>query len=134
MKKIIKWKTKAFTLVELIVVITILAILWTISFISFQNYSKEARDAKRMTDVRNLLTKLNVEQASQWYSYKEMLKNPSGHKVEINWDDTIDAYQWILDFELLRESRNNFQDPETKGNYDFATAKWKAEYNWKEQW
>lgn len=44
-------KSKAFTLVELIVVITILAILGTISFVSFSGYTLTARDSKRTANV-----------------------------------------------------------------------------------
>ncbi len=41
--------TKAFTLVELIVVITILAILWTIWFVSYTWFMSTARDSNRLT-------------------------------------------------------------------------------------
>jgi prepilin-type N-terminal cleavage/methylation domain-containing protein len=54
-------KTKAFTLIELIVVITIFVILSTISFIALQGYSTDARDAKRISDINNLLSKVNIE-------------------------------------------------------------------------
>jgi len=50
MKKI----TKAFTLVELIIVITILAILATIAFVSFQNYVRDARDGNRLATLKNI--------------------------------------------------------------------------------
>jgi prepilin-type N-terminal cleavage/methylation domain-containing protein len=52
--------TKAFTLVELIVVITILAILWTIGFISLQWYSKSARDSTRISDITSMEKILNL--------------------------------------------------------------------------
>ena len=119
---------RAFTLVELIVVITILAILWTIAFISLQWYSSEARDAKRWTDVRGLLTKLNIEQTSKWLSYKEMLKSPEMHNLRINWDDTAESYEWTINFELLKEGPNNFRDPDTKADYEFATANWTSSW------
>jgi prepilin-type N-terminal cleavage/methylation domain-containing protein len=51
----------AFTLVELIVVITILAILATISFITFQGFSAEARDSKRLSDIKSLISKITIE-------------------------------------------------------------------------
>lgn len=124
---------KAFTLVELIVVITILAILWTIGFISIQNYSKEARDSKRLTDVRSLLTKLSLEQTTSWLPYKKLLITTIPHTVYVGWKPNSEAYQWIVDFELLKESQKNFQDPESNTDYDFATVKWKAEYNWTPQ-
>ena len=43
-----------FTLVELIVVITILSVLWTISFVSLQWYTENARDTKRISDVKSI--------------------------------------------------------------------------------
>ncbi|MFK7780068.1 MAG: prepilin-type N-terminal cleavage/methylation domain-containing protein [Candidatus Gracilibacteria bacterium] len=52
--------TKAFTLVELIVVITILAILGTIAFISLQGYSATSRDSVRIYDVSNMKTSLEL--------------------------------------------------------------------------
>jgi prepilin-type N-terminal cleavage/methylation domain-containing protein len=53
---------KAFSLVELIIVIVIIAIVSTISFVSIQNYAAATRDTKRITDTRNLLEKINIEQ------------------------------------------------------------------------
>jgi prepilin-type N-terminal cleavage/methylation domain-containing protein len=47
----ISQKTKAFTLVELIIVITILAILATIGFLSYQSYILDARDGKRISEL-----------------------------------------------------------------------------------
>ena len=55
-----KQQTKAFTLVELIVVITILAILGTIAFISLQGYSADSRDSVRISDVSNMKTSLEL--------------------------------------------------------------------------
>ncbi|MDD2871264.1 MAG: fibrinogen-like YCDxxxxGGGW domain-containing protein [Candidatus Gracilibacteria bacterium] len=54
--------TKAFTLVELIVVITILAILGTIAFISLQGYSTNARDSTRISDISSIKTSLELFQ------------------------------------------------------------------------
>lgn len=53
-------QTKAFTLVELIVVITILAILGTIAFLSLQWYSQDARDSSRVSDINNIQTSLEL--------------------------------------------------------------------------
>ena len=55
-----KQQTKAFTLVELIVVITILAIFWTIAFISLQGYSRDSRDSVRISDISNIRTSLEL--------------------------------------------------------------------------
>ena len=59
-------ETKAFTLVELIVVITILAILWTIAFISVQSYSANARDSVRIANLTNMDKWLAIIQAKDW--------------------------------------------------------------------
>ncbi|MFK7779715.1 MAG: fibrinogen-like YCDxxxxGGGW domain-containing protein [Candidatus Gracilibacteria bacterium] len=54
--------TKAFTLVELIVVITILSILGTIAFVSLQGYSADARDSARTSDMSRIKTSLELFQ------------------------------------------------------------------------
>ncbi|MDD5213746.1 MAG: prepilin-type N-terminal cleavage/methylation domain-containing protein, partial [Candidatus Gracilibacteria bacterium] len=56
-------KTKAFTLVELIIVITILAILATIGFMSYQLYTADARDGKRVADLGQMKNGLEIYQA-----------------------------------------------------------------------
>ncbi len=56
-----KRTTKAFTLVELIVVITILAILGTIAFISLQGYSADARNSKRTSDINNIISAMSIK-------------------------------------------------------------------------
>ena len=81
-------KTKAFTLVELIVVITILAILWTIAFISLQWHSENARDSVRISDMKNIEKWLELMLTKRW-----TVSLPED-KVDIiaNW--TVFAYQW----------------------------------------
>ena len=59
-------QTKAFTLVELIVVITILAILGTIAFISLQWYSRDSRDSVRISDVSAMKTSLELFHLDAW--------------------------------------------------------------------
>ena len=59
-------QTKAFTLVELIVVITILAILWTIAFISLQWYSRDARDSVRQSDIANIVKSMGLYETVTW--------------------------------------------------------------------
>ena len=51
-----KFKIKAFTLIELIVAISIIAILATISYIMVQNYNKETRNVVRVSEI-NILEK-----------------------------------------------------------------------------
>lgn len=61
-----KLRTKAFTLVELIIVVTILAILWAISFISMQWYSASSRDSVRVTDITAMKTWLELYHLQVW--------------------------------------------------------------------
>ena len=51
---------KAFTLIELLVVIAIIRILATLAVVSLQNARKNARDAKRMADVKQIQTVLEL--------------------------------------------------------------------------
>jgi prepilin-type N-terminal cleavage/methylation domain-containing protein len=121
-----------FTLVELIVVVTILAILWTIAFISLQWYTQEARDSKRISDVRSLISKITIENA-KWISYSEIMNE--------NWEDTSLTINWtsqtgtqnkddLINWELLKENKENFVDPLTKSPYPFAYAIWNSNWQW----
>ena len=60
-------KYSAFTLVELIIVITILTILGTIAFVSLQWYSKSARDSRKVGDINNIKTSLELFILNTWY-------------------------------------------------------------------
>jgi prepilin-type N-terminal cleavage/methylation domain-containing protein len=77
---------KAFTLVELIVVITILAILWTIAFISFQWYSKQARDSRRISDIANIKTSLELFILNSWYYPQPDIVSWWSWAVYYSWD------------------------------------------------
>ncbi len=55
--------TKAFTLVELIVVITILAILATIGFLSLQGYTGDAKNATTKANVKSVAESMVNEAA-----------------------------------------------------------------------
>ena len=118
-------KTKAFTLVELIVVITILAILWTIAFISLSWYSKEARDAKRATDTSSLLSKINIEE-TRWTPLSDLITNTEDAYLQILWNSgSLVKTFWEADFKTLKEDEKNFRDPSNKSqNYPMAYAVW----------
>ena len=51
---------KAFTLIELLVVIAIIAILATLAVVALQNSRASARDAKRLADVKQMQTALEL--------------------------------------------------------------------------
>jgi len=53
-------KKKAFTLVELLVVIAIIGLLATLSVLSLNNARAKARDAKRVADVKQMMTALEL--------------------------------------------------------------------------
>ena len=123
---------KAFTLVELIVVITILAILWTIAFILLSWYSAEARDAKRLTDIRNLYSKITIEN-TKWTSLEDLLNHEKTNSWIIINTETKTSEQWTVNFANLNENPENFKDPKTGENYVFWYAKWTIERNWKQE-
>lgn len=90
----IKQKTRAFTLVELIIVITILAILATIWFISFQNYTKDARDWNRLATVANIQKWLDIYALQStkypepnWIVLSWSLNNQELTRVWIIWEE-----------------------------------------------
>ncbi|MFA5644400.1 MAG: prepilin-type N-terminal cleavage/methylation domain-containing protein [Patescibacteria group bacterium] len=59
-KKNNKTKEPAFTLVELLVVIAIIGILATLAIVSLQNARARARDAKRIADIKQIQTALEL--------------------------------------------------------------------------
>ncbi len=63
---------KAFTLVELLVVIAIIAILATLAIVALQQARKSARDAKRIADIRQMQTALELY-FNDWGQYPDAL-------------------------------------------------------------
>ncbi len=69
--------TKGFTLVELVVVITIIGIMTTVGIVSYRNTLKETRDQKRMVNLQNIRSSLELYRSSQTNSvYPLTLKTP----------------------------------------------------------
>jgi prepilin-type N-terminal cleavage/methylation domain-containing protein len=130
--KVLEHKTKkAFTLAELIIVIIILAILWTIAFIFLQWYSIDARDVKRITDVRGLLDKINIEVA-KGMKLGDSMANGFQTWITIN-SSGAETNIWIVNFENLKENQESFQDPLNGKDYPFAFSEWYTEVNWEEK-
>lgn len=55
-----KTKKPAFTLIELLVVIAIIGILATLGVVALQSARKNARDAKRIADIKQIQTALEL--------------------------------------------------------------------------
>lgn len=53
-------KNKGFTLIELLVVIAIIGILSTLAVVSLNNARQKSRDAKRVSDIRQVQTSLEL--------------------------------------------------------------------------
>lgn len=53
-------KNKGFTLIELLVVIAIIGILSTLAVVSLNNARQKSRDAKRVSDIKQIQTSLEL--------------------------------------------------------------------------
>ncbi len=117
-------QTRAFTLVELIVVITILAILWTIGFISLQWFSRDARDSLRVTDFKSIEKWLEIL-LTKW----ESLPEPEDYvEIKANW--TTISYQWYAWEKVLWKVKVFWwwKDPLDDTYYTYLTDTWFRNY------
>ena len=116
---------KGFTLVELIVVITILAILGTIAFISLQGYSRDARNSKVISDIRTLVTAVEVGVTDGSFRLDQIVTEtipaesltPRGlasgdFGSGITLETGTGALAWSIDFTTLRQAGDDFRDSE----------------------
>lgn len=79
--------TKAFTLVELIVVIVILWVLSTIGFVSYNGYLWGARDSNRVTQLKNISDSLTL------YATDKNLPLPDDYVTVLAGSNVV-GYQW----------------------------------------
>ncbi len=116
----------AFTIVELVVVLTILSILWTIAFTSLQWHSKQARDTKRLSDIRNIKKSLEIFSINTW-------QYPSADNyftVTYSWETVWK--QWTF-WDQVKTNLSDIinkkpVDPLTEEEYIFSTTYNQSEY------
>ena len=119
-------KTKAFTLVELIVVITILAILWTIWFISLQWYSANARDSVRIANLTNMDKWLAILQAKDW---PLPLPEWSVTTITSSWSHILTQWEFTQSMaEQLLKMSGDITDPVDSINPIYTTSSDKKYY------
>jgi prepilin-type N-terminal cleavage/methylation domain-containing protein len=110
--------TKAFTLVELIVVITIVWILSTIWFVSYSGYLTWARDSNRTSQMVKLSDSLQV------YWATKTLPLPDNYvEIEASW--SLIAYQWEVWVDVLEtiDYTNGWTDPKDGEYYTYYLTK-----------
>jgi type II secretion system protein G len=75
---------KGFTLIELLVVIAIIGLLATLAVVALQNARQKSRDAKRVSDIKQLQTALDL-------FYSDNNSYPAGAATLLGKDGTSDA-------------------------------------------
>ncbi len=112
-----KYKIKAFTLVELVVVVSIVWILSTIWFLTLGWYLESSRDTARKTGMKDISKWLNLYFIKNW----EVLAPTDA--VEITANGKLIGYQWLAWANILEdiELTNGWKDPETNLYYTYST-------------
>jgi type II secretion system protein G len=83
-------RKKAFTLIELLVVIAIIGLLATLSVVSFGEAQKKARDAKRMSDIKQIQTALEMYK-DEYGAYPENSDNDYGG-YDVAYNNSSDTF------------------------------------------
>jgi len=97
---------KGFTLIELLVVIAIIGLLATLAVVSMSSARAKARDAKRISDIRQMSTIIDVEEAAN--PANSTIGNLTGCAARMVLANTCTGPGDISAFA-------NFRDPSTPG-------------------
>lgn len=94
-----KQKNRGFTLIELLVVIAIIGILSSIVFVSLNSARSKARDAKRIADVKQLMTALELYYGQNGY-YPISSGGCGATSPNTGWCNSVQSFSgghWIRD-------------------------------------
>ena len=117
-----KNKNLGFTLIELLVVVAIIGLISSIAFASLSTARKKARDTRRIQDLYQIRTAL------------EMYFNDKGYYPAGGWRVSSNATWSALETELApymsklpKDPINNADSPWTTGNYSYAYARFSSD-------
>ena len=96
---------KGFTLIELLVVIAIIGILATLAIVSLTNARSSSRDAKRIADLKQLQTALELYY-NDYGSYPTLLSDLSSSTLPIKYLETIPTSPTPIDGDCTATSNN----------------------------
>lgn len=89
--KIKLYKQKGFTLVELLLVIAIIGILSTVAVVNLNVARAKARDARRMSDMEQIVLALNVYKETNGHYPYNSPNNPPANINCASWDEDDDG-------------------------------------------
>jgi len=120
MKKAKKW----FTFVEVIVATTILILLSSLGLYSFSKYSSNTRDIQRVSDMKNIVSSMNLYKQKRW-----SLPLPWDYFTIKNGATINVAYQWKLNEKVSLPTLETIPlDPLLKIPYIFSVTKSRQDY------
>jgi len=132
--KIIKkqQKTKGFTLIELLVVIAIIGVLSSVVFVSMNSARMKARDAKRIMEIKQLATALEVHYQMQGsYTIPENMCSDTSYGGLGQCGAAGGEGEWDANSDLRDLIRDNLigvlpKDPINNANYKYTYEPWNA--------